>query len=47
MSAPLSLSFLEGKVIRGTSTPWRLLFQADETGRAWGRLDPAEPACGG
>ena len=36
MSATLSLGFLEGKVIRGTSTPWRLLFQADETGGGLG-----------
>lgn len=36
MSAPLSLSFLEGKIIRGTSTPWRLLFQADKTGGGLG-----------
>lgn len=36
MSATLSLGFLEGKVITGTSTPWRLLLQADETGGGLG-----------
>lgn len=40
MSATLSLAFLEGKVIRGTSTPWRLLFLADETGEDLGTPGP-------